>query len=361
MMCPSSDIFSVKGYDVGIDTSALAADSAQPVRTNTVPSVLPGIGACLGIALIAAWLGARIPLIGGAVLAILIGILVGNVWRATPVTKPGIAFCSKIVLQSAIIALGGGLSLGQVWHTGRASLGVMLLTLGMSLLAAFLIGKLMRVHPKLASLVGVGTGICGGSAIAAIAPIIQAEDGDIAFAISTVFLFNIVAVVVFPLIGHLLRLSDTGFGIWAGTAINDTSSVVAAGYSYSQHAGDYATITKLARTTMIVPISLAFALLMAHRAQGAGRYQIARVFPWFILAFLGAAILNTLGVLGPVLPGWCSMAGKLLIIVALAGIGLGTNLRAMLKIGPRPMLLGLAVWVIVALTSLGLQALSSQW
>ncbi len=175
------------------------------------------------------------------------------------------------------------------------------------------------------------------------------------------FLFNIVAVIVFPLIGHLLRLSDTGFGIWAGTAINDTSSVVAAGYAYSQHAGACATITKLARTTMIVPISLDFAFMMARKASGSGRYNIVKVFPWFILAFLGAAILNTTGVLGAVLPGWCSAAGKYLIIVALAGVGLGTNLRMMLKTGARPIVLGLLVWVIVALTSLGVQVLARQW
>jgi uncharacterized integral membrane protein (TIGR00698 family) len=300
-------------------------------------------------------------LIGGAVIAILIGIVLGNVWRMTAIMKPGITFCSKKVLQASIIALGGGLSLRQVWHTGRESLAVMLMTLGMALLAAFIIGKLLRVHPKLASLVGVGTGICGGSAIAAIAPIIQADDADIAFAISTVFLFNIVAVLVFPLIGHLLRLSDTGFGIWAGTAINDTSSVVAAGYAYSQHAGEYATITKMARTTMIVPISLVFAFVMTRQAKGAGKYQVARVFPWFILAFLAAAILNTIGVLGPMMSSWCTMAGKFFIIVALAGVGLGTDLRAMLKTGPRPIVLGLLVWALVALTSLGIQDLARQW
>lgn len=344
-----------------IETSQQPTAVAKVLAPPSCVNNLPGIGACLGIALVAAWLGAWLPLIGGAVFAILLGILVGNIWRMAPVTKPGITFCSKKVLQAAIVALGGGLSLGQVWHTGRESLVVMLVTLSTALLAAFLIGKLMRVHPTLATLVGVGTGICGGSAIAAVAPIIQAEDDDIAFAISTVFLFNVVAVVVFPLVGHLLHLSDTGFGIWAGTAINDTSSVVAAGYSYSQHAGEYATITKLARTTMIVPISLAFAVLMARKAKGTGHYQLTKVFPWFILAFLGAAILNTLGVLGPVVPGWCNTAGKFLIVIALAGVGLGTNLRAMLKTGPRPILLGLAVWAVVALTSLGIQALASQW
>ena len=279
----------------------------------------------------------------------------------TPAMKPGVTFCSKKVLQAAIVALGGGLSLGQVWHTGRASLAVMLITLSMSLLAAFVIGKLMRVHPKLASLVGVGTGICGGSAIAAIAPIIQADDDDIAFAISTVFLFNVVAVVVFPLIGHLLRLSDTGFGIWAGTAINDTSSVVAAGYSYSQHAGEYATITKLARTTMIVPISLAFAFSYGAQGERHGALSDRQRLPLVYSGVSCRGDTQYARVLGPVLPGWCNEAGKFLIIVALAGVGLGTNLRAMLKTGPRPMLLGLAVWVLVALTSLGIQALASQW
>ncbi len=344
-----------------MEKSPPAAEARTEAQAPARASILPGLGACLGIALVAAWLGARLPLIGGAVLAILIGILVANVRRLPAATKPGITFCSKKVLQSAIIALGGGLSLGQVWHTGRESLAVMFCTLATALLAAYLIGKLMRVHPKLASLVGVGTGICGGSAIAAIAPIIQAADDDIAFAISTVFLFNVVAVVVFPLIGHLLRLSDTGFGIWAGTAINDTSSVVAAGYAYSQHAGEYATITKLARTTMIVPVAIAFAVFMARNANATGAFQLAKVFPWFILAFLGAAILNTCGILGPVLPGWCNTAGKFLIIVALAGVGLGTNLRAMVKTGPRPILLGLAVWALVAVASLGIQAVASQW
>ena len=279
----------------------------------------------------------------------------------TPVTRPGITFCSKKVLQSAIIALGGGLSLGQVWHTGRSSLAVMLITLSVSLLAAFLIGKLMCVHPHLASLVGVGTGICGGSAIAAVAPIIQADDDEIAFAISTVFLFNIVAVIVFPLIGRLLRLA-----IPVSASGRARRSMIPRrwwlpGMRIASMRGACATITKLARTTMIVPISLAFAFMMARKARGSGQYNIMKVFPWFILAFLGMAILNTCGALGPLKPGWCSEAGKYLIIVALAGVGLGTNLRMMLKTGARPIILGLLVWVLVALTSLGVQVLARQW
>ena len=324
-------------------------------------AVLPGIAACVAVAAVAVVLAHYVPLVGGAVFAILLGIVAGNALRLSPTVKPGLAFCSRRVLQWAIIVLGGGLSLTQVWRTGRESVVVMLGTLTIALLMAWLLGKLLRVPTRLVSLVGVGTGICGGSAIAAVAPIIEAEDEEIAFAISTVFLFNVLAVVLFPLLGHLMKMSDTGFGLWAGTAINDTSSVVAAGYSYSPEAGDYATITKLARTTMIVPVALGFALLRARSCSGAGNpVCLRKIFPWFVLGFLGAAVLNTIGILGPTLPAHLSEAGRMLIAVALAGVGLGTNLRGMVKTGPRPVLLGLLVWASVALSSLGLQFLLKQ-
>ena len=208
----------------------------------------------------------------------------------------------------------------------------------------------------------LGTGICGGSAIVAVAPIVEAEDGEIAFAISTVFLFNVVAVLLFPLLGRLLHMTDTGFGLWAGTAINDTSSVVAAGYSFSQAAGTYATITKLARTTMIVPVALGFAFARTRSCGASGQPVCLRqIFPWFILAFLAAAVLNSVGAFGHVLPAHLSDAGRLLICVALAGVGLGTNLRHLVQTGPRPILLGLLIWAGVAFTSLGLQMLLRQF
>jgi len=336
----------------------------------------PGALLCIVIAAVATFLGLKAPLIGGPVFAILLGIVVGNALRVPEGGRPGIAFCSKKILQLAIIVLGGGLSLLKIYQTGEKSLAVMLTTLAAALLVAWVLGRLLKVDRKLTSLVGVGTGICGGSAIAAIAPIIDADDDEIAFSISTVFLFNIVAVVLFPLFGHLLRMTAEGFGIWAGTAINDTSSVVAAAYSYSQQAGDVATITKLARTTMIVPIALAFALLLSRKQSGTARVtvdeatddavltvtpgqHIMRIFPWFVLGFLAMALLNTFGVLGAAAPHF-SFAGKLLITVALAGVGLGANLRKIIKTGPRPIVLGLMVWIAVALISLGVQSIYNQ-
>lgn len=317
-----------------------------------------GVALCLLLALIAWVLGNRFPLVGGPVFAILLGIVVGNALTIPGPARPGIAFCSKKVLQAAIILLGGGISLVQIYETGARSLAVMLGTLAVALVIAWLLGRVLRVDRKLTGLVGVGTGICGGSAIAAVAPIIEADDDEIAFAISTVFLFNIVAVFVFPFLGHLLGMTPDGFGIWAGTAINDTSSVVAAGYSYGHEAGDVATITKLARTTMIIPVALGFAV-MVGRARGGADFRVRRVIPWFVFGFLGMAVLNTLGALGAAAP-WFGAAGKFAITLALAGVGLGAGLRKIIKTGPRPILLGLLVWVAVASASLLIQSLVNQ-
>jgi uncharacterized membrane protein YadS len=154
-------------------------------------------------------------------------------------------------------------------------------------------------------------------------------------------------------------MGDNSFGLWAGTAINDTSSVVAAGYSYSQQAGQYATIVKLTRTTMIIPITLILALWQGKKS-GQTKYDLVRVFPWFIIFFAVASLLNTLGILGSVLPSLLGMIGKFLIVVALAGVGLGASLRKMISIGPKPIMLGLIVWVLVASTSLLVQSLTGQ-
>ena len=333
-------------------------DSNKP-RKSKFATIFPGITACVAISLLAVQLGKHAPIVGGPVFAILIGILIGNIRALPSAVKPGAVYCSKTILQAAIIVLGASLSLTQVWKTGMESSGVMLVSLSVSLLGAWFIGRQLGVSRKLTCLVGVGTGICGGSAIAAVAPIISADDDDIAFSISTIFLFNVAAVVIFPYLGHLMHLADKGFGLWAGTAINDTSSVVAAGYSYSKAAGDYAAITKLARTTMIIPISFIFAML-TRRKSGKADYNIKAILPWFILGFIGASLLNTLGLLGTSIPGFASAAGKYLIVVALAGVGLGANFAKMVKTGPKPILLGLLVWALVAISSIGMQFLMNQ-
>lgn len=309
-----------------------------------------GVSLCLMLAIVAWMLGNRFPLVGGPVFAIMLGIVVGNAFCIPATTRPGIAFCSKKILQVGIVLLGGAISLVQIYQIGYGSLGVILAGLVVALLVAWFMGRALRVRHNLISLIGVGTAICGGSAIAAIAPIIKADDDEIAFSISTVFLFNIIAVFVFPLMGHLLLMPPDGFGIWAGTAINDTSSVVAAGYAYGDQAGDVATITKLARTIMLIPIAFGFSIMM-RATHGSGGFRLSRVFPWFVVGFLGMALLNTVGALGYA-SSLSGNVGKFAITVALAGVGLGAGFSNIINTGFRPVVLGLLTWFAVACTTL---------
>lgn len=238
----------------------------------------------------------------------------------------------------------------------------MLCTIAASLLTALLMGQVLKVPSNTATLIGVGTSICGGSAIAATAPVIDADDREVAYSISTIFLFNILAVFLFPALGRILHMTDTGFGIWAGTAINDTSSVVAAGFAFSDAAGELATIVKLTRTLMIIPITLALTLYRTwkRKRQGtaaAASYSIVKIFPWFVLGFLLTAIVNSTGWISPAASDWLNGLGKFGIMIAMAGIGLNTNLKSLVKNGVRPITLGLCCWFVVAVVSLVVQHL----
>jgi uncharacterized integral membrane protein (TIGR00698 family) len=328
---------------------------------------LPGLLLALVIALIALGLGRLAPLIGGPVFGIVLGVLVKNLFSPGTRFTPGIQFGGKQILQWSIIALGFGLSLTQVAKTGLESLWVTLITMTVAFLSAWLLGRWLGVHDKLKILIGVGTAICGGSAIAAVTPIIRPDDHDTAFAISTIFLFNLVAVLLFPLLGHLLHMSDLGFGLWAGTAINDTSSVVAAGYSFSHAAGDYATIVKLTRATLIIPVCLVLAFAVAAsekrkaKASGnVGSFSLAAIFPWFILWFLVASAMRTAGLVPEAIQPVLHAAAEFLIIIALTAIGLSANLRKMTSTGIRPILLGLGVWIAVSVSSLLVQLVIGQ-
>ncbi|UVI29722.1 YeiH family protein [Paenibacillus spongiae] len=318
----------------------------------------PGLLFVFVLALFSTWLGSLMPIIGGPVFGIVLGVIINNTVGKPKCTQAGIQFCSKKVLQWSIIALGCGLSLTQVWQTGSESFSLMMVSLVASFLAAYGFGRLMNIPDRLKTLIGAGTGICGGSAIAAVSPIIEAEEIEIAYAISTIFLFNIAAVLLFPPLGHWLGMSDNAFGLLAGTAINDTSSVVAAGYLYSNEAGDYATIVKLTRTTMIIPISLLLAALMGvrkKRATAAGQtvhYSFAKIFPWFIIWFLAASLLNTLGLFGEQALHVLDILAKFMIVMALSAIGLSANFRKMMKSGIKPIILGLIVWFVVTAVSL---------
>ena len=322
------------------------------------PSRLYGLALAAALGLLAWRLGAWLPLIGGPVMGIVLGMAWRNLVGVSPLCAPGIAYGSRQILQWSIVGLGFNLGLGQVVDTGGASLAVTLVTLSVAFIAAWALGRRLGLGGRLSTLIGVGTAICGGSAIAATAPILRSDSHETALAVSTIFLFNIAAVLLFPFLGHALGLSDAGFGLWAGTAINDTSSVVAAGYSYSTAAGDIATIVKLTRATLIIPVCLVIAGWVAWRARrDAARVSLLRIFPWFIVWFLAASAVYTLGWVPPALQGPLQQAAQFLIVMALTAIGLSSDLRRLAGAGLRPVLLGLGTWAAVALSSLGMQAL----
>ncbi len=302
-----------------------------------------------------------IPVVGGPVLGITLGILVTSIVKMPSTSRKGIKFTSKYILQLAVVLLGFDMSAASVIKVGQQSLLVISLTLTAAFLTALLVGRLLKINKKLTTLIGVGTAICGGSAIAAASSAINAEDQDISYSISTIFLFNVIAVFLFPVIGHLLHLSDTGFGMWAGTAINDTSSVVAAGFSFSNAAGNFATVVKLTRSLMIVPVTLVLAYITSRDTQGQQNFKLAKVFPWFVLGFLAAALLNSTGLIPSEITSTLAQTGKFLIIMAMAAIGLNTSIQAFVKAGPRALFLGAATWLAVMLSSLAVQLFTRIW
>ena len=297
--------------------------------------------------------------------AILFG-LAAAFWKRPAFFQPGIQFTAKKILQYSIILLGFGMNLFEILAVGSQSLLIIVSTIGTALITAYILSRIMNIERDIATLVGVGSSICGGSAIAAAAPVIKASDKDIAQSISVIFLFNVVAAFLFPALGDMLGFTDTGFGMWAGTAINDTSSVVAAGQTWaSAHGSDtalnYATIVKLTRTLAIIPICLGLAYITSKTKNTAADVKITSIFPMFILYFVIAAIFNTLaGESLPVLAQLPSI-GKFMIAMAMAAIGLNTNLVSLVKSGGKPILLGLVCWIFIALVSIGMQHILGIW
>ena len=320
-----------------------------------------GLLLCIAIGGLAEVAGGYAPLVGAPLFAIAIGVLIANAWPALSQQKSlGISETSKLCLKVGIVLLGASLDLGDIVRTGLGSLPLLAVTMTAGLACALLLGKSLGIDWRMRCLIGIGTTICGGSAIAALAPVIRAKAEEIAYSITVVFFFNMVAVFTFPALGHLFGLSDNGFGIWAGTAVNDTSAVVAAGFAFSQAAGTTATIVKLTRTTLIIPLVLGFGLSLAFLGkeenlgdQSLGKRVYAAV-PVFIILFVVAAAANTAGLIGSHAMQ-VQMLGRVVMVVALAAVGLQGHWRAFVGAGSRPLVLGLVTWFVVAASSLAVQ------
>lgn len=339
---------------------------------------IPGIVVCAVVACVATWLGGLLEIVGAPVFAILLGMAMAPFLaaeRRAPLVA-GVAFTSKIVLQAAVVLLGFGLSLGAIVAVGAQSLPVIVSTVATSLAVAFVLCHVMHIPGRIATLVGVGSSICGGSAIAATAPVIKANEEEVAQAISVIFFFNVIAALVFPSLGGLLGLSDDGFALFAGTAVNDTSSVTAAAAAWDgMHPGattlDDATIVKLTRTLAIVPITLVLALWTARReaaaapgdAQGraASSFSLRRAVPTFILLFVAAALIATVVPLPADVTAALKMASKFLIAMAMVAIGLNTDVVRLVRTGGKPLALGACCWVAIAAVALAVQQALGLW
>lgn len=327
---------------------------------------LPGIGLSLVIAVLALWIESLLPIhiIGASVIAMFIGMTLNYFLSKTDIFNAGTKFTSKKILKFAIILLGLSLNINTIFEVGKMSLLVMVFTLLTCFGGGYLIGKALKLNWKLSNLISAGTGICGGSAIAAIAPTIDADNNDVAYAMSATFLFDMVMILLFPFMGRMLGMTDVAFGLWAGTAVNDTSSVVATGYAFSEAAGDFATMVKLTRTLSIIPTVLVFAFinlgLKRKEAKLNGldesalkaNFSIKKIFPWFIGAFVAMSIVSSIFTIPSEILLHTKSASKFLMVAALAAIGLNTSFSSMKKSGVRPMIHGFVISALVVIVAL---------
>ena len=322
---------------------------------------LLGLAICFAVAAVAFLVEELIPggLLGASIIALFMGTIINSFFHPAWL-RPALKFTSKKILKVAIILLGASLSIGTIMTVGKMTFFVMIFTFAMCFGAGFFIRKLFGLNWKLSNLISAGTGICGGSAVAAIAPVIDADDKDIAFAMSSTFLFDMVMIALYPLMGHALGLTDIAYGIWAGTSVNDTASVVASGYAFSEIAGDLATMVKLTRTIAIIPTVLVFAYIGTRlkqkelKAAGQGKkVNLVKIIPWFIGGFLLLAILNSVGFIPAAASRAMKSTSKFLMVTALAAIGLGTSIFDFKKAGLKPMFYGITIDTLVTLTALG--------
>lgn len=336
---------------------------------------MSGVLLCGALAVPAAVVGKMFPVIGGPVLAIIAGMLLAPLVKRQASFAPGIKYTSKKILQYAVVLLGFGMNLKVVMETGAQSLPIIVCTIATSLVIAYALHRAANIPGKISTLIGVGSSICGGSAIAATAPVIAADDDEVAQAISVIFLFNILAALIFPAFGTAIGFSgETGeaFGIFAGTAVNDTSSVTAAASTWDSiyHLGsqtlDKAVTVKLTRTLAIIPITLALALFRSRKAEGTNveRVSVRQSFPFFILFFIGASLITTVAMsAGVSADAFAPLKelSKFFIIMAMGAIGFNTDVVKLVKSGAKPILLGFSCWVGITVVSLILQHVMGIW
>jgi uncharacterized integral membrane protein (TIGR00698 family) len=348
------------------DTTLAPGDGLRRIIPGLVLTVACAVAARLLHGLLPSKAGA---VVGEVVVAVLLGLVIGNAIALPQLLAPGIRFSFHSLLRVAIVILGAQFSFAQVVAIGGKAVLMIVILMTLALLVAHTLGRLAGVPGRLATLIGVGTAVCGNTAITATAPVIRAQDEEVSFAVATNTLFGTAAVFLYPLLGHWIGLSSAAFGTWAGTAVNDTSQVVATGFAYSDAAGKVATAVKLTRNALMGPVIVGIGLWYGRGGDGAGAgardarrvslgSRMRQSIPVFVLGFLLVALLNTLGAIAWLgsrshrdLSHDLQVVSRFLILVALSGVGLSTKLSAMRRIGATPFLVGFATAATTALAS----------
>jgi uncharacterized integral membrane protein (TIGR00698 family) len=318
---------------------------------------LPGWLLMLAVGTLAMFLS-KLIVIGGknpveaAVIAILIGILVRNTGVLPRFFLPGIKAFEKIMILG-IVLIGSSLNFRDIGSQGASMLIIVLVTMTVSFFVIYFLGKFFNLPRGLAVLLSVGTTICGGSAIAVTAPLIKAKEEETSYAIGTIALWGFVAIVLYPKIAQMLGVTDMNFGVFAGTAIHSTPQVVGAGFIFSDLAGKTATAVKLVRNCFMVPVAFLIAVwytnsILKSRENEKSRVNVAKAFPWFLFGYFILAGLNTQGYFSGEGVHALSSAGKFLILLGLAGIGLNTVFSSFKKVGLKPLLIGFIGALVVA-------------
>lgn len=326
--------------------------------------LFPGLIAVLGIAIICRLLMEVFPkevgtVLGEPVLGMILGLVLGNALGILPRFEPGIRFSYSRLLPIAIVLLGAKFSFQRIVSMGW---GVVFLILGLIILAMALtltLSKLGKVSSKLGLLIGLGTAICGNTAITVSAPVIGAKDEEITFAIATNTLFGTLAVLLYPVLGHALEVSQSFFGIWAGTAVNDTSQVIAVGFSYGDQAGEIATMVKLIRNALMGLVILILGWVYSSNSGEVKLTQrLKKAVPGFLIGFLIMALLQTFGlidqvgqILGRAIVSDFLAVSKFLILMALIGVGWSTSFQKMKQLGFKPLFIGMFAATLVSITS----------
>ena len=384
-------------YMEGGGSDVVSLPSAKPAAAPAEKKDHPiwGVLVSVAVTLVAIWLsevhvppftlaGGRHP-IEAVMLAIVLGMILSNCWTLPKAVQPGLKFSVKKLLPLGIVLLGARLNFREMVKVGAQGLILSILETVVALVLLMLLTRLLKLPRKLGVLLGVGTAICGGTAIVATAPVIEAEEKDVVFSVATVTLLGLIAMFALPVIGHFLELSSKAFGIWAGLAIHQTPQVVAAGFAYSPsgqpyspEAGQTATIVKLARVCLLAPVVFIIGVVYARqklKATGVGerkKINYFHLFPMFVIGFLAVALLNTIGLLPKLtfhiaeggllasgdrdwnLAGFLEQISKVCIIISMAGVGLETKFAAMRQTGLKPFVASLIAVLVVAVMILGL-------